>query len=130
MTGNDDLIQGLAARWNEADEERFLELFHPDIEFGSSESWPENEQVTGLAAVRAFWHEFRSVWDEISLEVREVRGSREVQVGRCDWLTRGRVSGAESTMEFYVALWRRGELIGKGQFFDSFEEALEAASLS
>ena len=125
----DDLIHVLAERWNAGDLDPYAELFHPDIVFLSSESWPETGVWKGRDSLKDFWSEFRGVWDDVQLEVDEVHHGDGAVAGRCHWITRGRVSGMEGTMEFAITLWVRDGQVVRGQFFDEFPDALAAAGV-
>ena len=50
-------------------------------------------------------------------------------VAECRWVTRGRASGVEGTLEFVLGLWIEDGLIVRGQFFDELPDALAAAGV-
>ena len=122
-------VTGLERTWNESDEEGYLALFAPDVVFISSENWPETGPVENRDAVRSFWHEFRAVWDDVRLDVREIWTGDGVAAARCAWVTRGRASGIESALEFGIVLWVEGQTVARGQFFEDPSDAARAAGL-
>jgi ketosteroid isomerase-like protein len=119
----------LARLWNDDDVEGYLDLFADDIVFLSSESWPESGRQEGKDAMREFWHDFRGVWADVKLAIDELHDAENAVAAGCHWVTRGRVSGMEGTMEFAIVLWMRGDLVVRGQFFDELPDALTAAGL-
>ena len=123
-------VHELARIWNAGDEEAYMAMFAPTVEFGASESWPETASATGLEALSDFWQEFRAVWDDVKLEVHEVRATQEAGAARCSWVTRGRASGVEGALGFAVTLWVEDGLVVKGQFFDEYEDAVAATGLA
>lgn len=120
-------MRQLAARWNEGDMERYLELFDPDVVFLSSESWPETGRYEGREAMRQFATDFRGVWDDVKLEIVELFPGTEAVAATCNWITRGRASGVEGRLTFPIVIWAKDGRIARGQFFDELEDALEAA---
>ena len=119
----------LAERLNAGDLDGWIELCAEDIVFVASESWPESASITGRAGMREFWAEFSGVWDEVQIRINRIHESEDAVVGECQWVTRGRTSGVEGTLEFVLALWVRDGLVARGQFFEDLAEALHAVGL-
>ena len=130
MSTNRELVERLAERLNAGDLEGWVSLFSEDLEFGASESWPESSTVRGRDGLRAFWAEFSGVWDDVRIEIDRFHEGEDAVVTECRWVTRGRASGVEGTLEFVLGLWMKDGLIVRGQFFDELDDALEAAGLA
>ena len=119
----------LAERLNAGDLDGWIGLFTEDAELAASESWPETSTITGRVGLREFWGEFSGVWDDVQIRVNRVHEAEDAVVGECQWVTRGRSSGVEGTLEFVLALWVRDGLVARGQFFEDLPEALHAVGL-
>ena len=126
----EEVVRRLAERWNAGEVEPFVELFHPEIVFLSSESWPESGPYEGLEAMRTFAADFRAVWEDVELEIDELFPGKDAVAGACHWATRGRASGVEGRLDFSIVIWVREGLIVRGQFFEELDDALEAAKVA
>ena len=126
MGSNRELMERLADRLNAGDLDGWVGLYAEDVEFVASESWPETATVTGRDGLRSFWAEFSGVWDDVQIRIDRLHEADDAVVGECRWVTRGRASGVEGTLEFVLALWIREGLIVRGQFFDELTDALGA----
>lgn len=118
-----------AERLNAGDLDGWIELYAEDIVFVASDSWPETATVTGRNGLRDFWREFTGVWEDVQLRIDRVHDAGHGVVGECRWVTRGRASGVEGTLDFIVGLWIEDGLVVRGQFFDELGEALDAVGL-
>ena len=119
----------LADRLNAGDVEGWLELYAEDVVFVAGESWPETSTVSGRSGLRDFWHEFSGVWEDVQIQVNRLHEGADAVVAECEWVTRGRASGVEGTLEFVLVLWIEDRLIVRGQFFDELGDALDAVGL-
>ena len=121
-------MEHVADRLNAGDLDGWIELYAEDVEFVASESWPETATVTGREGLRSFWAEFTGVWDDLQIRIDRLHEAEAegAVVGECRWVTRGRASGVEGSLEFVLALWIRDGLIVRGQFFDELTDALDA----
>jgi ketosteroid isomerase-like protein len=124
-----ELLERFAERLNAGDTEGWLELYSEDVVFVASDSWPENSTVTGRDGIRDFWREFTGVWEDLQLRINRIHDAGDAAVGECQWVTRGRASGVEGTLEFVVGLWAEDGLVVRGQFFDELGDALDAVGL-
>ena len=129
MGSSAELIERLAERLNAGDPEGWIALYSEDLEFVASESWPETSTVRGRDGLRAFWAEFSGVWDDVQIQIDRLHEGEDVVVAECQWITRGRASGVEGTLEFVLGLWVKDGLIVRGQFFDELDDALAAVGL-
>ena len=125
----EELIEEFTRRWNEGDLDRFLELFAEDVVVYADETWPENETVRGREGIAKFWRDFRSVWEDVKLRVNTLHVGDDVAAADSEWVTRGRASGVEGTIQFAFAVWIEGGLVKRGQFFEEFPDAVRATGL-
>lgn len=125
----EELMREFARRWNEGDLESYLEIFAEDIVVHADETWPENDTVRGREGIAEFWRDFRNVWEDVQLRVVTLHVGDDVAAADCQWVTRGRASGVEGTIEFAFASWVEDGRVKRGQFFNSLPEALSAVGL-
>jgi len=130
MGSTRELTERLAERLNAGDIEGWVALYSDDLEFVASDSWPETSTIRGRDGLRAFWAEFSGVWDNVQIQIDRIHEAEDAVVAECQWITRGRASGVEGTLEFVLGLWVKDGLIVRGQFFDELDEALEAVGLA
>ena len=130
MSSKRELIERMAERLNAGDLDGWVELYAEDVVFGASAEWPENTSVTGRSGMRQFWEEFSGVWEDVQIQIDKVYEAEDAVVAECHWITRGRASGVEGTMEFVLALWMRDGLIVRGQFYDELSDALDEVGLA
>ena len=126
MGSSRDLVERLAERINAGDLEGWVALYSEDLEFVASDSWPETSTIRGRDGLRAFWAEFSGVWDEVQIQIDRLHEAEDSVVAECQWITRGRASGVEGTLEFVLGLWVKDGMIVRGQFFDELTDALDA----
>jgi ketosteroid isomerase-like protein len=129
VSANEELMGRFAERVNAGDLDGWVELYAENIAFVASDSWPETATVTGRQGLRDFWSEFTGVWEDVQLRIDRVHDAGHAVVGECRWVTRGRASGVEGTLDFVVGLWIEDGLVVRGQFFDELGDALEAVGL-
>ena len=92
---------------------------------------PEKTVYRGHDEVRVLWSAFRSVWDELTLDVEEVLYDQGgLLIVRALFTGKGGASGAEvSRVLFYVQELRDGRLT-KIRPFETAEEAFAAAGVA
>ena len=129
MSSSRELVERLAERINAGDLDGWVELYSEDLVFGASAEWPETTSVTGRDGLRQFWADFSGVWEDVKIRIDNVHEADGAVIAECAWLTRGRASGVEGTMEFVLGLWIRDGLIVRGQFYDDLSEGLDAVGL-
>jgi ketosteroid isomerase-like protein len=129
MSANRELVELLAERLNAGDLEGWVALYSEDLEFVASDDWPETSTVRGRDGLREFWAEFSGVWENVQIQIDRLHEGEDAVVAECRWITRGRASGVEGTLEFVLGIWVRDGLIVRGQFFDELDVALAAADL-
>ena len=130
MGSSRELAERLAERINAGDVDGWVALYSEDLEFVASDSWPETSTVRGRDGLRAFWAEFTGVWDDVQIRIDRLHEAEDGVVAECRWITRGRASGVEGTLEFVLGLWVKDGLIVRGQFFDELDDALEAVGVA
>ena len=111
-----------------------LAFMHPEIEwhraFHLPGVTPERAVFHGHEEVRQLSAEWRSVWDEISIQIEEVlHDTDDVAVARVLFRARGVTSGASVERRFfYVMDFRDGKVI-RSRPFEGLADARRAAGL-
>jgi ketosteroid isomerase-like protein len=116
------------------DVESALAFIDPEVEwhraFHLPGVTPDKAVFHGHEEVRQLWTEWRSVWDEISVQIEEVlHDADDVAVARTRFRARGAASGAQVERRFfYVMNFRDGKLV-RSRPFEDLGEARRAAGL-
>ena len=118
------------AAWSRGDMEETLRGLHPEIEFVTSGVFPGVEPVyRGHDGFLQFWHDFRDIWDRISIEIEhfvEAGPLRLVAAGHFDATGRDGIA-VERPVAMVVVTTAGGDAITRIQSYGTWEEAFEAA---
>jgi ketosteroid isomerase-like protein len=114
--------------WNAEEERRWLETFHPDIQFSPSGAFPGfDPQYHGREGLSRFRKEKLEAWEYFRIEVQAIDD-------RGDWLGitlrfwgKGKEGGVEVNLDFHHAMHIRDGLIDFLASRESLEEALKTA---
>lgn len=92
---------------------------------------PDMTVVRGHDQVRELWNAFRSVWEQVTVEVVEVlEQSDDVLVCKVRFRGQGSASGVEvDRILYYVFEMSAEEMLKRIQPFDDPDEALRAAGM-
>jgi ketosteroid isomerase-like protein len=116
--------------FNRGDVEGALKNVDPQVEWQTPRSLPDPQTYYGHAGVKSWWAMWSDAFEQLRLEPGEFKDLGEGQVlvpVRASG--RGRESGAEVNVSFYLLGWGR-EKLKRMEFFPNKAEALEAAGLS
>ena len=106
------------------------ELFDPEVEYDTiPNGMLGGATYAGFEGMRRFWADFLGAWDELTLEVQEIREAGDdlvVGVVRAE----GRMREREIDQVFAAVFTLRSARIVRVQAFGGREGALEAAGLS
>jgi ketosteroid isomerase-like protein len=127
--GNLETIRSIAERWNAGDVDGLLDVFDDDVVVVTSPSWPEQADVRGKEAVRAWMEDWRSLWQFSEVHEFELRANGDKVAARGAWETRGRASGVEGSWPFSQVYTLSDGKIVRFEWFDEYEDALRAAGL-
>ena len=122
--------------WNRRDFDQLLELTDPEIEFRPvSVSGGAFARLPGVDAayhghegVRRFWETFIEPWEQITIEVEELRDSADCVVAFVRFRAVARDGLKVDLPSMHVLTFRRSRVIRLEAFADR-AEALEAAGL-
>ena len=121
------IIRRQLEAWNDGDLDGAVRHFHRDVVVVAPEGWPEGPEVTGIDAWQRQAERLRDTWGRARVEIEELRAIGDLVVARLRYLTEGG-SQAISFDTPMGALFRfEGDKIVRGEYFWSFDQALEAA---
>jgi uncharacterized protein len=129
---NVEIIRRGYEAWNRRDFDQVLEVADPEIEwtFAGAARFPGVDAVYhGHEGVRRFWTTFIEPWEQINIEVEELRDSGDFVVASIRFQAVGR-DGLEVDAPVMHVFTFRGSKIVRFEAFVDQEEALEAAGLS
>jgi ketosteroid isomerase-like protein len=114
--------------WNENRLDEAMQRFwHPKAVVYHPPGWPEPGPSIGREAAAAQFERVREDFDVDRLEILELRDIDGVVVLRAQWITRGRASGLDATIELSSVYWFEGGMISRNAFYWDHEQALQAA---
>jgi ketosteroid isomerase-like protein len=111
-----------------------LATLHPEVEwhiaFRLPDLPPDMRVARGHDEVKELWRAFRSVWDELTVEVEEILYDvDDMLMARVRFRGRGSGSGVEVDRALFYVLHIGDGLLLRIQPFDTLEEAERAAGL-
>jgi uncharacterized protein len=119
--------------WNRRDFDQILELADPEIEWTFAEGFmplPGADAVYhGHEGVRRFWETFIDPWEQIAIEVEELRDSGDRVVAFIRFRAVARDGLTVDAPFAHVITFRESRVI-RFEAFDDRAQALEAAGLS
>ena len=112
------------------DRAAWLATRDPDCEVIPSAMWPEADAVRGREAAWEFYVKVAEAFERLPVEDAELldAGDKVLVHARSD--VRGRASGAEVEIDYWIVITFREGRIARDQWFADRAEALEAAGLS
>jgi ketosteroid isomerase-like protein len=129
---NVEALRSLGEAWNRSDLDDFLEPFHPAIEFHSEIARRVEGAETfarGLAGMRRFWEEWRTVWD-LTIDISDFHDLGDIVVSVGHIRIHGKGSGVDiESPVAYVNEFEEG-LIRRVRAYLDPKQALEAVGLS
>jgi ketosteroid isomerase-like protein len=122
---------GLAA-FSRGDLEGSLEAIHPDVEWHVAFRLPDlpadKDVYYGHDEVRTLWRAFRSVWQELKIDLEEVVWEApDILVLKARFRGKGEGSGVEVDRVLFYVMRLRDDLLIYTKTFDTAEEALAEA---
>jgi ketosteroid isomerase-like protein len=132
---NVEIVRGIIDAHERGDFDAVFAGYDPEIAWRLS---PEFARVSdfesvyyGHEGVRAFWRQWFSAWQRADFKYEEFIEAGDSVVTILSQHVRGRTSGIELEWDSYGQVWtlRNGKVV-RVEFFQTREEALEAAGLS
>ena len=130
MNPDIEIVQRLYDGWVAGDMTRALENLHPDVVWEAITDAPDAGTYSRHAGARRYMQDWLGDFDLLPMEFEEVFGEGDrfviAQCGRA----RGKGSGVETEIHYFVAYRLRDGRIADILEFRTKAEALEAAGLS
>ncbi len=128
---NVEIVRRATEFFSKGDLDRWAEHWDPEVVVTPPKGWPEGEEPQGIEAWRRQAERLLDSWEEVRVEVDEIRpvGDDQVLV-RFRYITRGKETGMCFDTPMAVVLRLRGGRIVRARYFWEYAEALEAAGLS
>jgi ketosteroid isomerase-like protein len=128
--GNLELIRRGYEAWNRGDIDSVLALFDADIEWRGYTHLPESGTLHGRDEVRAWLERFLYAWQELDIELVDLRGARDRVVALVSFRALGKGSGVqvEGGVDAHVWTIRDGKAVAVTLYqgtHDALEETAE-----
>jgi ketosteroid isomerase-like protein len=111
---NIEVVQRAYDAWDRDDREAWLEFWAPNGEWDMSEfeGWPESPRYRGRNELAKFWDLWHGMWDDLHIDVPEVRAFGDEVFTVFHQRGRGKESGAEVHMKGGgINLLREGRVV-------------------
>ena len=127
-SGNIELVLRGYELFNAGDEDRLLELFHPEVEWSTYlVPGPGGATYCGREGVRELWRDVRAVFRPFRNEPEQLFEFGDRVVAYVRFWGRGRESGVEVDASLAHVMTVRDGLIARVQTYEDREEAVRAA---
>jgi ketosteroid isomerase-like protein len=127
---NVEVVRRAYALWNSGDWERFLELFHPELVFTASGTFPGFDPVyRGREGMVRFSDTMLEVWESFEIEPTQILDRGDYVIADLRFRATGRASGVEVTVGFHHVCHFRDGLLDRLVSHPDRAEALQAAGL-
>jgi ketosteroid isomerase-like protein len=127
---NVEVCRAVFEAFSRGDTPAMLELFDPSVVFTPLPNAPDVESFHGHEGLLKGIAQTTEIWDDFSVELREMRDFGDHVLASLRWWGRGPSSGIQMEVDICaIATFREGKIV-RWQFFESEQQALEAAGLS
>ena len=127
---NLQVVQGSVDAFSRGDMPAMLELTDPKVVFTPIPDAPDVQSFHGHEGLVRGIAQTIGIWDDFSIELREMRDLDDHVLASLRWWGRGPSSGIQMEVDVYALVtFREGKIAG-WQLFASEQQALEVAGLS
>jgi uncharacterized protein len=119
-------VERAIAAFNSGDLNALLESFEPDAEWLTTLDAPLHGPHRGHDGLERLFRSWWEAWEDVSLDVEELRESRELAVVKCHFRGRARSSGEEVAVDRFWLFEVRDGAIARVVSYHDQPEALEA----
>ena len=127
---NLEVVRAVFDAFSRGDTQALLELFDPSLVFTPLPDAPDVQSFHGHDGLLQGMAQTTDIWDDFSAELREMRDFDDHVLASLRWWGRGPSSGIQMEVDICALVAFRGDKIVRWQFFDSEQQALEAAGLT
>ncbi|MGI9020499.1 MAG: nuclear transport factor 2 family protein [Solirubrobacterales bacterium] len=127
---NLQVVRAVFDAFSRGDTAALLELMDPSVVFTPIPETPDVQSFHGHEGVLQGLAQSIDIWDDFSVELREMRDFDDHVLASLRWWGRGPSSGIQMEVDICgLYTFREGKIV-RWQFFASEQQALEAAGLS
>ncbi len=127
---NLQVVRAVFDTFSRGDMPAMLELMDPSVVFTPLPDTPDVQSFHGHEGWLQGLAQTIDIWDDFSAELREMRDFDDHVLASLRWWGRGPSSGIQMEVDICaLATFRNGKIV-RWQFFESEQQALEAAGLS
>ncbi len=126
---NLQVVRAVFDAFSRGDMPAMLELFDPSVVFTPLPDAPDLQSFHGHEGLLQGMAQTTEIWDDFSAELREMRDFDDRVLASLRWWGRGPSSGIQMEVDICALVAFREGKIGRWQFFNSEQQALEAAGL-
>jgi ketosteroid isomerase-like protein len=127
---NVELIRTCYQAFARGDLDAVLEVVHPEFELRGTGRLPDVEQVRGHEAIRRYFGDLFSAFEEVRLEPESFIDAGDAVVVPVKQTMRGKGSGVELIHRLVVVWHVRDGMVTLGEAYQDKRAALEAVGLS
>lgn len=120
------LFRAMIEAFNERGTNAWLRLCSDDLVLMTIPEFPGGGRFEGKPAVRAFMNEFTEAWELARLETDDERELEGGVLSRARWRVRGRSSGADTTLDFFIVSRFEGGLLSSMFLGSTADDAIAA----
>lgn len=125
-----ELVRRFIAAWNDGDLDAFERCAHPDVEFLLPRNLLEGGSYRGRSALRRAYADAAESWDQVRVEIDELRHAKDRVVVLARNINVGKRGGPRVEQSSALVIDLRDGLVARARPYQSHREALEAAGLS
>ena len=127
---NLQVVRAVFDTFSRGDMPALLELADPSVVFTPIPDTPDLQTFHGHEGLLQGIAQVTEIWDDFSVELREMRDFDDHVLASLRWWGRGPSSGIQMEVDIYALFtFRKGKIV-RLEFFTSEQQALEAAGLS
>ena len=127
--GNVDIVRRVFEAWAAGDWSIGRKHLDPHVVFVVRSDFPAFGAFFGIDQLRAYWQDFLAQWERTSFEATRLRAVGDTVVADVVQRAKGRTSGIEGELPFFMLFTFRGERIIRVESVMHEGEALEAVGL-
>jgi ketosteroid isomerase-like protein len=127
---NLQVVRAVFDAFSRGDEPAMLEPFDQSVVFTPLPNAPDVQSFHGHEGLLQGIAQTTEIWDDFSVELREMRDFDDHVLASLRWWGRGPSSGIQMEVDICALCTLRKGKIVRWQFFPSEQQALEAAGLS
>jgi ketosteroid isomerase-like protein len=95
-----------------------------------SSDFPAFGAYYGIDGIRSYWRDFLAQWEQLTFEAKDLQVVGDTVLAEALQHSKGRVSGIEGTITYFILFTFRGGRIVRMESVMSRDEALTAVGLS